>query len=224
MRFDCSNDGNSWVEGLTAHLVDGGRLGRVGHAGTEHDLTSGGLTGASLEDLTKVEVLDLSGLDAGLGEDALDGGDAELDGGSLLESTLERSDGRAGLHDRRQDGIERREGMGFGQLLPSRVAAGGWWRARAGEAVGRTAPTMKTSRRPLGVDEDACMVVYESQREERGRTKERIERHDARSGKLGKNQRRDVQREHKKSAGGGRRPRLSVAAPRERGGKARSPF
>ena len=221
MRFDCLNDGNSWVEGLTAHLVDGGRLGRVGHAGTEHDLTSGGLTGASLEDLTKVEVLDLSGLDAGLGEDALDGGDAELDGGSLLKSTLERSDGRAGLYDGQQDGIERREGMGLGQLLPSRVAAG-WWRARAGEAVGRTAPTMKTSRRPLGVDEDACMVVYESQREERGRTKGS---NDTTRGaeNWAKTSDATFNANTKKSAGG-RRPRLSVAAPRERGGKARSPF
>lgn len=38
--------------------------------------------------------------------------------------------------------------------------------------MGRTAPTMKTSRRPLGVDEDACMVAYEVEEEARkGRTK-----------------------------------------------------
>ena len=159
MRFDCSNDGNSWVEGLTAHLVDGGRLGRVGHAGTEHDLTSGGLTGASLEDLTKVEVLDLSGLDAGLGEDALDGGDAELDGGSLLESTLEGSDGRAGLYGRQQGRhrTTREDGVGSASSFPSSRGAGGAGTSRRG--VGRTAPTIKTSRRPLGVDVDACMVA-----------------------------------------------------------------
>ena len=137
MRFDCSNDGNSWVEGLTAHRVDGGRLGRVGHAGTEHDLTSGGLTGATLEDLTKVEVLDLSGLDACLGEDALDGGDAELDGGGLLKGTLEGTDGRASLYGgARRERASNDAKKGLGQLPhQSRADRGGAPRARAGRGV-----------------------------------------------------------------------------------------
>lgn len=194
---------------LTAHLVDGRRLGRVGHTGTEHDLTSGGLTGATLEDLTKVEVLDLSGLNAGLGEDALDGGNAELDGGSLLESTLEGSDGRAGLYDRERDGIERREdGVGSASCRESQ-------RGGLEEHEGRGTYSAD--------DEDLSETAGRGRRCLHGcvrgggrgekREDKRIVRHDAT--KIGqKPQRRDVQREHDEKVGrDGGRPSLSVAAP-----------
>lgn len=83
-----------WVR---AHLVDGRGLGRVGAAGAKGDLPRGTLPNATLEHVAKVDVLDVLRLDAGLGEDALDGRDSELDGRDLGEHALERADGCAGL-------------------------------------------------------------------------------------------------------------------------------
>lgn len=88
--------GGERAKGST-RLVDRRRLGRFGETGADDDLAGGRLAGASLEDLTKVDVLDLVGLDVRRREDALDGGDTELSRGNLGEDALERADGRARL-------------------------------------------------------------------------------------------------------------------------------
>lgn len=81
------------------HLVDGSRLSRLGETGTDDDLPGRRLSRTTLENLTKVEVLDLLRLDARLSEGTLDGGDTELNGSSLGELTLEGTDGSAGLSE-----------------------------------------------------------------------------------------------------------------------------
>lgn len=79
------------------HLVHRRRLGRLGAPSAQDDLPRWTLSHAPLENVAKVEVLDLVGLDARLRQDALDGCDTELDGRDLGEHALERSDGSAGL-------------------------------------------------------------------------------------------------------------------------------
>lgn len=69
-------------------LVNGGSLGSLGQSGANDDLTSRGLTDVGLEDVTKVQILDLLGGDSALSENALDGGDSELDGRGLSEASL----------------------------------------------------------------------------------------------------------------------------------------
>ena len=50
----------------------------------------------SLENVTHVDLLDLVGFQAGTLDSSLDGYNTELGSGSLLEHTIERSDGSSG--------------------------------------------------------------------------------------------------------------------------------
>lgn len=70
-------------------LVNGGSLCSLGQSSANNDLTSGGLTHVGLEDVAKVQVLDLLGGDSTLSEHALDGGDSQLDGRGFGEAALE---------------------------------------------------------------------------------------------------------------------------------------
>lgn len=87
--------------------------------------------------------------------------------------------------------------------------------------MGRTAPTMKTSRRPLGVEEDACMVAYESEEAARkGGQKDRTTRRAEIWAKTSSDA--TFNANHRKSAGG---PRCQLQfLMRGEKGRARSPF
>jgi hypothetical protein len=72
-------------------LVDRRGFHGFGASSTQGDLTSRRLSLVSLDDIAKVDLLDVVGLEAGLFESALESDDAELRGRDFGQRALERA-------------------------------------------------------------------------------------------------------------------------------------